>query len=226
MEDNNRIKIMVLGAFTLICAVAFIGAAYSQFASYELTGNTTGNDYVTITMTTNDDQPVGENIMFRYTQDYDTYTDKNNNITYRMLCKNSSNPIKLNEQPYKLTINSENDEGTYKVSAKMPAVHQLFEDQSKTKECYFILELKDNENTYRATAVPNSNNLIQFVNTDQQKSSNLATGTYLFNVYLEMYTNPTSHNMSGWSVEVDKEFFVDQFTVTQISITFRAEPPE
>ena len=226
MKNNDKLKIMILGTFTVICAIAFIGAAYSQFATYESVDNSTGNDYVTITMTTNDDQPVSDGIMFRYVQDYDTYTDHDNSITYRMLCEDDSKFIQLNESPYKFTINSNDGEGTYKVSAKMPGVHQLFEDHSKTKQCYFILELKNNENTYQTTAVPNSNALIQFTNIDPLKSSNLSTGTYEFNVYLKMFTTPIAHAMSDWSIVVDKEFFVDQFTVTDVSITFRAEPPE
>ena len=207
----------------LIAAAAMVGVAYANSASYTITGNTTQNDYVTLTMYTDAGVKVGDSIMFEYEQGYDTFTNADNEITYRLISMDQR--IKLNEHSYKLTIDGSDANGRYDVSAALSGVNALYEDEAGTaKPCKYIIKLTGEGDVYEAEFT--AEDISEFANTDPLKEDTLANGDYQFDVFLEMFTEPYTVSMLGPYVDVSKTKFVDKFESNGISITFTAEIPE
>ena len=207
----------------LIAAAAMVGVAYANSASYTITGNTTQNDYVTLTMYTDAGVKVGDSIMFEYEQGYDTFTNADNEITYRLISLDKR--IKLNENSYKLTIDGSNDDGKYDVCAALSGVNALYEDEAGTaKPCKYIIRLTGDEDVYEAEFT--AEGISEFANIVPLEEDTLANGDYQFDVFLEMFTEPYTVSMLGSYVDVSKTKFVDRFASDGISITFTAEIPE
>ena len=221
MSDEKHHKKIALLAVMLIAAAAMVGVAYANSSTYTITGNTTQNDYVTLTMTTDTGEKVGDSVMFAYEQDYDTFTDNNNNITYRLIAEEKR--IKLNENPYTLTISGSKDDAVYDLSAALSGVNALYEDDAGTsKQCKYIVKLTGNGTVYEAEF--SAEGIVDFVSENPQKPKP-ANGNYTFDVYLEMYTTPSVMDQMGPYVTVSKTKFVDKFASADISITFTAEIP-
>ncbi len=222
MSDEKHHKKIALLAVMLIAAATMVVVAYANSSTYTITGNTTQNDYVTLTMTTGTGEKVGNSIMFAYEQDYDTFTDKNNNITYRLIADEKR--IKLNETSYTLTISGSKDDAVYNLSAALSGVNALYEDDAGTsKQCKYIVKLSGNGTVYEAAFT--AEGVSDFVSKDPLKPKPV-NGDYTFDVYLEMYTTPSMMDMMGPYVTVSKTKFVDMFASAGISITFTAEIPE
>ena len=218
MTEERNHKAIAAAVVVLLAAVSLVGIAYAYSASYTLTDSSTENSFVTLTMTTGSDQPVGNNVLFTYEQGYDTYTDSGNNITYRLLADHKR--IKLNTDSYKLIISGTDDDGTYSIKAAMPVLPTLYEDDSQQKPCKFVLVLKGT-NTYEAEL--SAPGVTVFSNIGEGDGG-LPLGTYTFDIYLELATTPSPHQGSDPCVAVSKAKFVDNFVTTNIDITFTAEP--
>lgn len=222
MSDEKHHKKIAVLAVMLIAAAAMVGVAYANSASYTITGNTTQNDYVTLTMYTDAGVKVGDSIMFEYEQGYDTFTNADNEITYRLISLDKR--IKLNEHSYKLTIDGSDEDGKYDVCAALSGVNALYEDEAGTaKPCKYIIRLTGDEDVYEAEFT--AEGISEFVNTDPLEEDTLANGDYQFDVFLEMFTEPYTVSMLGSYVDVSKTKFVDKFASDGISITFTAEIP-
>ncbi len=211
-------KGVIIALIAIICAASFIALGYANYATYTSGNNNIGNDYVTLTMVDEQGNSVPNGVMFSYQQDYDTFTDKDNNTIYRL--NTTTDKIKLNSSTYRLSINdNRNGDRSYAVTASM-SVPELFEDDAKEDECNFVLELRGNEKTYRAIMTSGT---VQFIDTAGIDDS-IAVGQYSFDVYLQMVSSPNQQNGSLMSIPVDKGNFVDEFSKTDIQITFRAQP--
>ena len=136
-------------AVLAILMTCMIAVGYSHFASLQTSDNAIDGEYVTLTLTTSEDDPVPDGVLFTYMQRYNTYTDYANNTVYRMLTDDTS--VKLNPQAYKLTVyDGKETPGTYTLKAKMP-VSTLYEDNAMTKQCRFTIVLTNATETYTAT---------------------------------------------------------------------------
>ena len=221
LKERYGTKELIIIASLMLCAIALIGIGYANFASYTSGNNGMSNDYVTLNMTDSYGNPIPDGVMFDYQQDYDTYTDKDNNTVFRL--NTDTDKIRLNPSTYKLLLNdSRTDDSSvdrkYTMTASM-AVPELYEDDEGNDRCNFVLELKGNGKTYRAVMTSNAADFKDINGIDD----NLSVGEYDFNVYIQMVSSPDSVNGSLMSIPVDKEKFVDRFE-TEFKITFRAGP--
>ncbi len=216
-EKRAEKKRILIACLFLLLILSFAAIAYANSAWVSSGNNRTSNDFVVITMTDSEGNTITDGILFDYAQDYDTYTDHQNNTVFRLLT--DEREIRLHDGFYLLTISdSKGIGGTYSLSMRMP-VPTLYETDVQENPCRFSVKLTDAETSEVYTAETSDSSAVDF-------DKEIPAGTYRMEISLNMRTVPSSHDDSDLCIQVDRTNFVDRFPKDDIRLTFSAVPAE
>jgi len=219
-------KIMFLGLAIVLVAAGFIGAGFAYQSSYESNDNGLDGQFVMI------NQGGTGSAVLNYVQEYDTVVS-GSNVYYYLPLDAGESSVKLNDDPYNLTITEKKVGGSYRLVAEsdMPDLFQTSEKGLATW-CQFVFKLTKGEDVYYGfTSLSNTNEAgtqYEFYHAEDdvfdewnhaENAATIAAGAYSLDVYLVMSTaSETVEDITG--IQVDKENFVDRFSLNGFKIKF------
>lgn len=210
----------------VLCLVSMVGVGYAYQSSITSGGNAVEGHYVTLTAEN------GSAAILNYTQEYDTYTDEGD-LYYILLIGEDEDTLKLNEEPYTITIEDSTD-STYNLRIDAPFNPLTWTQDLDTIRCEYYFEVTvgdaarpsyfgilDSGTEYKLYAYE-LNQYEELVRPNALTEAALPTGTYHFDVYLKLHTVGMELSNGSTGVYVPKTEFVDQFVASGLEIEFTA----